>query len=132
MRLIFIFSTIKQNSYQIFLYDERIDFASLLFRDKTIVFKITMTRTMKNKIVWNNKIKKIVFKFKNLILIKIKKFKKFKMNWYNSYEIIQNKILNIYVFKFFENSFNNYFMNDDTMKLININEFFFLKLTYIS
>ena len=77
---------------------------------------------MKNKIVWNNKIKKFVFKYKNLILIKIKKFKKFEMNWYNSYKMIRNEILNIYIFKFFKNSFNKYFINDDKMKLININE----------
>ena len=104
------------------LYDERIDFASFLSRDKATAFKITMTRVMKNKIVWNSKIKKFAFKSENLILIKIKKFKKFEMNWYDSYEMIRNKILNIYVFKFFENSFNKYFINDDRMKLINVDE----------
>ena len=77
---------------------------------------------MKNKIVWNAKIKKFAFKFENLILIKIKKSKKFEMNWYDSYEMIRNEILNIYVFKFFENSFNKYFINDNKMKLINVNE----------
>ena len=38
--------------------------------------------------------------------------------------MIRNEILNIYVFEFFENSLNKYFINDDKMKLINVNEKF--------
>ena len=52
-----------------------------------------------------------------MILIRIKKFKKFEINWYDFYEMIRNKILNIYVFKFSRNSSNKYFINDDRMKL---------------
>ena len=36
--------------------------------------------------------------------------------------MIRSEILNIYVFKFSENSFNKYFISDDRMKLINVNE----------
>ena len=57
-----------------------------------------------------------------MILIQIKKFKKFEIDWYESYEIVQKKILNIYILKFFENSFNKYLINDDRMKLIYINK----------
>ena len=57
-----------------------------------------------------------------MILIQIKKFKKFKIDQYESYEIVRKKILNIYVLKSFESSFNKYLINDDRMKLIYINE----------
>ena len=57
-----------------------------------------------------------------MILIRIKKFKKFKIDWYESYKIVRKKILNIYVLKSFESSFNKYLINDNYMKLIYINE----------
>ena len=103
-------------------YDERIDSISFLNRDKVKAFKKIMTRVMKNKVVWNLKIKKKSFSSRDMILIKIKKFKKFEMNWYELYEMIRNEILNIYVFKSLENSSNKYFINDDKMKMINVNE----------
>ena len=68
------------------------------------------------------KIKNEVFAFDKMILIRIKKFKKFKIDWYESYEIVRKKILNIYVLKSSENSFNKYLINDDRMKLTYINE----------
>ena len=37
-----------------------------------------------------------------MILIKIKKFKKFEINQYEFYEVIRNENLNIYVFKSLE------------------------------
>ena len=57
-----------------------------------------------------------------MILIRTKKFKKFEIDWYESYEIVRKKILNIYVLKFFESSFNKYLINNDRMKLIYVNE----------
>ena len=60
-----------------------------------------------------------------MILIRIKKFKKFEINWYDFYEIIRNEILNIYVFKFSKNSSNKYFINDNRMKLTHVKFFFF-------
>ena len=57
-----------------------------------------------------------------MILIRIKKFKKFEIDWYKSYEVVRKKILNIYVLKPFESSFNKYLVNDDRMKLTYINE----------
>ena len=77
---------------------------------------------MKNKIVWDSKIKKKSFSSRDIILIKIKKFKKFEMNWYKLYKMIRNEILNIYVLKSFESFSNKYFINDDKMKMINVNE----------
>ena len=44
------------------------------------------------------------------------------MNWYEFYKIVRNEILNIYVFKSLENFSNKYFINDDKIKMININE----------
>ena len=57
-----------------------------------------------------------------MILIRIKKFKKFEIDKYESYEIVRKKILNIYVLKFLESSFNKYLINDDRIKLIYVNE----------
>ena len=57
-----------------------------------------------------------------MILIRIKKFKKFEVNWYESYEVVWKKILNIYVLNSFESSFNKYLINDDRMKLTYVNE----------
>ena len=34
----------------------------------------------------------------------------------------QNEILNIYIFKSFENFSNKYFINENKMKMINVNE----------
>ena len=68
------------------------------------------------------KVKNEIFTSDEMILIRIKKFKKFEIDWYKSYEIVQKKILNIYVLKFFENSFNKYLINNDRMKLIYVNK----------
>ena len=57
-----------------------------------------------------------------MILIRTKKFKKFKIDWYESYKVVRKKILNIYVLKSFENSFNKYLINDDRMKLTYVNK----------
>ena len=103
-------------------YDERIDLISFLSRDKIETFKKIMTRVMKNKVVWNSKIKKKSFSSRDIILIKIKKFKKFEMNWYKLYEMIRSEILNIYVFKSLESFSNKYLINDDKIKMINVNE----------
>ena len=81
-----------------------------------------MQRTNENKVAWDAKIKNKVFAFDEMILIRIKKFKKFKIDWYESYEVVQKKILNIYVLKSFESSFNKYLINDDRKKLTYINK----------
>ena len=81
-----------------------------------------MQQTNENKIAWNAKIKNKIFAFDEIILIRIKKFKKFEIDWYKSYEVVQKKILNIYVLKFFESLFNKYLINDDRMKLIYVNK----------
>ena len=109
------FDDIEKFSFE--LYDERIDSTSFLNKNRAKTFKKTMQRAKKNKIAWNAKIKKNAFSFENMILIRIKKFKKFEMNWYDFYEMIRNEILNIYVFKFSKNSSNKYFINDNRMKL---------------
>ena len=57
-----------------------------------------------------------------MMLIKIKKSKKFEIDWYDFYKIVRNEIFNIYVVKFFEKSFNNYLINDDRMKLTYVND----------
>ena len=103
-------------------YDEKINSISFLNREKVETFKKIMTRTMKNKIVWDSKIKEKSFSSRNLILIKIKKSKKFEMNWYKFYEMIRNKILNIYVLKSLENFSNKYLINENKMKIINVNK----------
>ena len=104
------------------LYDERINSALFFNKNKTKTFKKIMQRTNENKIVWNAKVKNKVFASDEMILIWIKKFKKFEVDWYKSYEIVRKKILNIYVLKFLESSFNKYLINDDRMKLIYINK----------
>ena len=104
------------------LYDERINSIFFLNKDKAEAFKKIMQRTNKNKVAWNVKIKNEVFAFDEMILIRIKKFKKFEIDWYKSYKIVRKKILNIYVLKLLGSSFNKYLINDDRMKLIYINE----------
>ena len=104
------------------LYDKWIDSAFFLNKDRTETFKKIMQRTNENKVSWNTKVKNEIFAPDEMILIRIKKFKKFEVDWYESYEVVQKKILNIYVLKFFESSFNKYLINDDRIKLIYINE----------
>ena len=104
------------------MYDEKIDSISFLNKKRVETFKKTMQRTKKNKKLWNAKIKKKVFKFENMMLIKIKKSKKFEIDWYDFYKIVRSEIFNIYVVKFFEKSFNNYLINDDRMKLTYVND----------
>ena len=104
------------------LYDERINSTSFFNKDKAKTFKKIMQRANENKIARNVKIKNKIFASDEMILIQIKKFKKFEIDWYESYEIVRKKILNIYILKFFESSFNKYLINNDCMKLIYINE----------
>ena len=104
------------------LYNERIDLTFFFNKDKAKTFKKIMQRMNENKVAWNAKVKNEVFAFDEMILIRIKKFKKFEIDWYKSYEVVRKKILNIYVLKSFESSFNKYLINDDRMKLIYINE----------
>ena len=52
-------------------YDERINLISFLNRDKVETFKKNITRVMKNKIIWNLKIKEKSFLSRNIVLIKI-------------------------------------------------------------
>ena len=81
-----------------------------------------MQRAKKNKIVWNAKIKKKTFKSKNIILIRIKKSKKFKINWYKVYKIVQSEILNTYVVKFLKKFLNSYLINNNRIKLTYVNK----------
>ena len=104
------------------LYDERMNSIFFFNKNKVKAFKKIMQQTNENKIAWNTKVKNEVFAFDEMILIRIKKFKKFEINWYESYEVVRKKILNIYILKSFESSFNKYLINDDRMKLIYINE----------
>ena len=104
------------------LYDKRINSAFFFNKDKTETFKKIMQRANENKVAWDVKVKNEVFAFDEMILIQIKKFKKFEVDWYKSYEVVRKKILNIYVLKFFGSSFNKYLINDDCMKLIYVNE----------
>ena len=104
------------------LYDEKINSTFFFNKDKAEAFKKIMQRANENKIAWNAKVKNEIFASDEMILIRIKKFKKFEIDLYKSYEIVQKKILNIYVLKFLKNSFNKYLINDDRMKLIYINE----------
>ena len=104
------------------LYNERINSAFFLNKNKAKTFKKIMQQTNENKVVWNAKVKNKVFASDEMILIQIKKFKKFEVDWYESYKIVRKKILNIYVLKSFENSFNKYLINDDRMKLTYVNE----------
>ena len=104
------------------LYNKRINSTSFFNKNKTEVFKKIMQRTNENKVAWNAKVKNEVFAFDEMILIQIKKFKKFEIDWYESYEIVRKKILNIYVLKPPGSSLNKYLINDDRMKLTYINE----------
>ena len=107
------------------LYDKKINFTLFLNRERVETFKKTITKTKKNKKTWNAKIKNNIFKFDDMILIRIKKFKKFEIDWYNFYEIIRSKILNTYVFKSSKSFANRYLINDNKIKLIHINEILF-------
>ena len=104
------------------LYDEKINSISFLSRERAKAFKKIMQRVKKNKAVWNAKIKKEIFHESDKILIRIKKSKKFEIDWYDFCEIIRNEILNIYVFKSFEKSSNKYLISENRMKLINMKE----------
>ena len=104
------------------LYNKKINSTFFFNKDRTKTFKKIMQRANENKVTWNAKIKNEVFALNEMILIRIKKFKKLEIDWYESYEVVQKKILNIYVLKSFGSSFNKYLINDDCMKLIYINE----------
>ena len=104
------------------LYDKRINSAFFFNRDRAEAFKKIMQRANENKVAWNAKVKNEIFEFDEMILIWIKKFKKFEVDWYKSYEVVRKKILNIYVLKFLESSFNKYLINDDRMKLTYVDE----------
>ena len=88
------------------LYDERINSTLFLNKNKAEIFKKIMQRTNENKVAWNTKVKNEIFAFDEMILIQIKKFKKFEIDWYELYEIVRKKILNIYVLKLFESLIN--------------------------
>ena len=103
-------------------YEERINSKSFFNRNKTKTFKKNMQRANENKIAWNAKVKDKIFAIDEMILIHIKKFKKFEINWYKLYKVIQKKILNINISKFLKSSFNKYLINNNRMKLININK----------
>ena len=62
------------------LYDERINSTFFFNKDKTEAFKKIMQRTNENKVAWNVKIKNEVFASDEMILIRIKKFKKFEID----------------------------------------------------
>ena len=55
---------------------------SILFLSKNCakIFKKTIQRAKKNKVVWNTKIKDKIFLLENKVLIRIKKSKKFEIN----------------------------------------------------
>ena len=61
-------------------YDERIDSAFFFSRERAKTFKKTMQRAMKNKKIWDAKVKRKAFKSENMILIRIKKSKKFEVD----------------------------------------------------
>ena len=104
------------------LYNKRINSTFFFHKNKTKILKKIMQRTNKNKVAWNAKVKNETFAFNKMILIRIKKFKKFEIDWYESYKIVRKKRLNIYVLKLFESLFNKYLINNDRMKLTYINE----------
>ena len=103
-------------------YDERVDFASFLSKERAETFKKTMQRAKKNKKIWDAKMKNNVFTSKQMILIRTKKSKKFEIDWYEFYEVVRVEILNIYMLKSSKSSSNKYLINDDRMKLTNVDE----------
>ena len=104
------------------LYDERIDSASFLSRERAEAFKKTMQRAKENKAVWDAKIKGEAFHESDKILIRTKKSKKFEVDWYGSYEVVRSEILNTYVLKSSGKSPNKYLISGDRMKLANVDE----------
>ena len=113
-----LFDDVEKSTFD--LYDERINSISFLSRERAKAFKKIMQRVKENKAIWNAKIKREIFHENDKVLIRTKKSKKFKIDWYDSYEIVRNKILNIYIFKSFEKSSNKYSINENRMKLINV------------
>ena len=111
-----------QASQLSFNYNERVDSASFLSKERAEIFKKTMQRTKKNKKIWNAKMKNNVFTSKQMILIRTKKSKKFEIDWYEFYEVVRVEILNIYMLKSSKSSSNKYLINDDRMKLTNVDE----------
>jgi len=102
------------------LYDERIDPAPFLSRDRAAAFKATMARANENKAAWDAKVKGSAFSPGNLVLIRTKKPKKFEVDWYGPYEVVRSEILNTYVLKPPGSSPNKYLISGDRMKLANV------------
>ena len=64
------------------LYDERVDPAPFLSRDRAEAFKKTMKRAKENKAVWDKKVKGDAFKPGDMVLIRTKESKNFEVDWY--------------------------------------------------
>ena len=104
------------------LYDERIDPAPFLSRDRAEAFKKTMQRANENKAAWDAKVKGEAFAPGEMVLIRTKKSKKFEVDWYGPYEVVRKEILNTYVLKPPGSSPNKYLISGDRMKLAYVDE----------
>ena len=61
-------------------YNDRVDSASFLNKERAEIFKKTIQRAKKNKKIWDAKMKDNIFTSKQIILIRTKKSKKFEVD----------------------------------------------------
>ena len=97
-------------------YEERIDPAPFLSRDRAQAFKDTMARAKTNEKAWNAKVKADAFAKGDMVLIRTKIPQKFEVDWYGPYEVVQAEILNTYIVKPPGKSPNKYLISGDRMK----------------
>ena len=73
-----LFNDVAESTFD--LYNKRINSAFFFNKNKAETFKKIMQQTNENKVTWNAKVKSEIFAFNEMILIWIKKFKKFEID----------------------------------------------------
>ena len=98
-------------------YDERIDPALFLSRERAKALQETIAKAMENKKKWDAQVNsKETFAVGDWVLIRTKKPKKFEVHWYGPYQIVRAETLNTYVLKEPGGSKNKYLISGDRMK----------------
>ncbi len=98
-------------------YDERIDPAPFLSRERAAALQSTMTKALENKKKWDSQVNdKDKFQVGDWVLIRTKKPKKFEVHWYGPYQIVRKEILNTYLLKAPGGAAHKYLISGDRIK----------------
>ena len=99
-------------------YDERIDPAPFLSKERATAFQATMAKAIENKKRWDAKVnEKTKFAVGDWVLIQTKKPNKFEAPWYGPYMVIRAEWLNTYILRAPSGKKNEkYLISGDRMK----------------